>query len=247
MKTRNRRKIRVLLADANLMTSRLLSQALEKNPEYAVIGCVLDADNLARELENQRPDVLLATMHVPELSANRFAALKSIIQAYPGVPCVLLLDRSDCDTVVDAFRAGVKGVFSCAEADTKPLEKCIKRVVEGQIWADTTQLHYIVSALPSPRLPEARAKKATSALLTPREDQVMRLVAEGMGNREIAGQMDLSENTVKNYLFRIFEKLGFSNRVELVLYAMANANQKAITVDAMAVSSPDIASGQATP
>ena len=222
MSTRNRAKLRVLLAHSNLMTSRLLSEALENNPDIKVLGCVADLDSLVTELDRQQPDVMLVSTHVADICANRFASLRSVITAYPSIPSVLLMDRSAPETVVDAFRAGVKGVFCCATGDTKQLEKCIQRVSEGQIWADTTQLHYVVSALPSFKVPESRVKRANHGLLTPREDQVMRLVAEGMSNRDIAAEMQLSENTVKNYLCKIFEKLGFSNRVELVLYATTN-------------------------
>lgn len=220
MQVRNH-KIRVLLADGNLMASRLLSQALEKNSEFAVVGCVAETDRLAAEIKRLRPDVLLATLHIANSGANRFLALKNITADFPNVPCVLLLDRSDCDTVVDAFRAGVKGVFSCSEGDTRALEKCIQRVVEGQVWADTAQLHFILAALLEQRVLQPRARKTAPGLLTPREEQVVQLVAVGMGNREIAAEMQISENTVKNYLFKVFEKLGFSNRVELVLYVMS--------------------------
>lgn len=224
MNTRNRGKLRVLLADSNLMTSRLLSEALEKNPEIKVLGCVADLEGLVKELDRLEPDVMLVSTHVAAVCPNHLASLRAIIVAYPAIPSVLLMDKSEPETVVDAFRAGVKGVFCCATGDTKQLEKCVMKVAEGQIWADTTQLHYVVSALPSLKVPEARPKRTNSSTpLTPREEQVMRLVAEGMSNREIARQMQLSENTIKNYLFKIFEKLGFSNRVELVLYATANA------------------------
>jgi DNA-binding NarL/FixJ family response regulator len=218
MTTRNR-QISVLLANANVMTSRLLSRALEKNPEFRVVGCVAELNNLVQEMERLSPDVLLVTTQILDASDNRFAALQSVTTAFPDIPCILLLNRSDAQTVVDAFRAGVKGIFSCADGETELLEKCIRRVVEGQIWADTAQMHFIISALPQLRVPQARPRKAPNHLLTAREEQVVSLVTQGMGNREIAAEMQLSENTVKNYLFRIFEKLGFSNRVELALYA----------------------------
>lgn len=234
MITRNRGKLRVLLAHSNLMTSRLLSQALENNPEIKVLNCVADLEGLAAELERSVPDVMLVSTHIAGISLDRFASLRAVILAYPSVPFILLMDRSAPETVVDAFRAGVKGVFCCATGDTKQLEKCIVRVAEGQIWADTTQLHYIVSALPSMRMAEPKPKKSNNSLLTPREDQVVRLVAEGLSNRDIAAQMQLSENTVKNYLFKIFEKLGFNNRVELVLYATANPSP----VEAAAIEAP---------
>jgi two-component system, NarL family, nitrate/nitrite response regulator NarL len=238
-------KIRVLLADGNLMASRLLSQALGKNPEFSVVGCVAEPDQLAAEMKRLRPDVLLASLHVANSGANRFAALRTVTADFPNVPCVLLLNRSDCETVVDAFRAGVKGVFSCSEGDTKALEKCIQRVVEGQVWADTAQLHFILAALLEQRVLRPRTRKTAPGLLTPREEQVVQLVAVGMGNREIAVEMHISENTVKNYLFKIFEKLGFSNRVELVLYVMSRHDAEPQEGGAIPVGDPVVHKSEA--
>jgi two-component system, NarL family, response regulator DegU len=105
----------------------------------------------------------------------------------------------------------------------------VLRVHEGQIWAKTQQLEFIVNALaqsPSLRVVDANGTK----LLTKREEDLLHLVADGLGNRDIARQLSLSENTVKNYMFHIFEKLGISNRVELVLYALSNSNRVPMSV-----------------
>jgi DNA-binding CsgD family transcriptional regulator len=93
------------------------------------------------------------------------------------------------------------------------------------VWADSAPLHYLLEAFAGPQGERRAVKERGLTLLTAREETVVRLVAEGRGNREIAQQLSLSEHTIKNYLFRIFEKLGLSNRVELVLYAIARLNQ----------------------
>jgi DNA-binding NarL/FixJ family response regulator len=98
-------------------------------------------------------------------------------------------------------------------------------VAAGQIWANAKQLNYVMDALsevPSLRVLNSRG----SRLLTPREEQVVALVAEGLGNRQIASELSLSPHTIKKYLFRIFEKLGVSTRVELVLYAVNNGDPR---------------------
>ena len=95
----------------------------------------------------------------------------------------------------------------------------------GQIWANTEQLNYVmdlVSEVPSLRVLNSRGR----SLLTPREEQVVALVAEGLGNPQIAAELNLSQHTIKKYLFRIFEKLGVSTRVELVLYAVKNGDPR---------------------
>jgi DNA-binding NarL/FixJ family response regulator len=92
-------------------------------------------------------------------------------------------------------------------------------VYQGQIWATSTQLHTILDTfarIVPPRFPSGDGPQAA---LSKREREVAELVAEGLSNRDIASQLGLSEHTIKNYLFHIFEKLGMSSRVELVLYA----------------------------
>jgi DNA-binding NarL/FixJ family response regulator len=97
--------------------------------------------------------------------------------------------------------------------------ECIERVHRGELFATTQQLNYLLDSfcqLPSLRVVGATGQK----LLTSREEQVVALVTDGLSNRDVANEMGLSEHTVKKYLFRIFENLGISSRVELVLYAL---------------------------
>jgi len=132
---------------------------------------------------------------------------------------VLLLDNSERDTVLNAFRSGVRGLFSFSESSLRLLSKCIHSVHRGQIWASNEHLEYLLQAVT--QVPSLRVVNSNGInLLTPREEQVVALVADGLGNREVARELGLSEHTVKKYLFRIFDKLGVSTRVELVLYAV---------------------------
>jgi DNA-binding NarL/FixJ family response regulator len=92
--------------------------------------------------------------------------------------------------------------------------------MEGQVWVDSIQMRYLLDAFAGNGNGKVEAAGAP-AKLTPREESVVRLVVQGLVNREIADELHLSEHTIKNYLFRIFDKLGVSNRVELALYAVA--------------------------
>ncbi len=120
------------------------------------------------------------------------------------------------------MRTGARGLFDRTDQPFRALCRCITVVHEGQIWVDTEQLGYIVEAIGSgsvtPRIVDAKGQ----ALLTPREEQVVSLVADGAGNRVIAQQLGIKENTVKKSLMRIYDKLGVCNRVELVLYALTH-------------------------
>jgi DNA-binding NarL/FixJ family response regulator len=128
----------------------------------------------------------------------------------------MLLDDWTPELVVDAFRAGARGVFHRAD-NFQRLCRCLAVVHEGQIWAGTSALTYVIDALG--RVAPMRVINAKGReILTKREQQVVALVVDGLNNREISEQLRLSEHTVKNHLFHIFEKLGISTRVELVLY-----------------------------
>lgn len=147
--------------------------------------------------------------------------LRAFHLAYRDIPKVLLLDVWDRELVVSAFRSGARGIFTITDSNLRLLCKCLVRVAAGQVWINTEQLNCLldlISEVPSLRVLNSGGRP----LLTPREEQVVALVAEGLANREIARELNLSEHTIKKYLFRIFEKLGISTRVELVLYAVNN-------------------------
>ncbi len=221
----NEHTIRLVIADANVMACHLLSQALERQPQFQVIATVVENGDLLHTLKTDRPDLVLIGAHLQDGPLTGFARLQQVRTECPDLPFIMLLDRTEPQLVLDAFRAGARGVFARSESDLKLLSKCIQRVAEGQIWADSRQLECVMDAFSSEPSNYEQPKSKPLSLLTAREEVVVRLVAEGMGNREIARELKLSEHTVKNYLFRIFEKLGFSNRVELVLYAIARLNQ----------------------
>lgn len=115
----------------------------------------------------------------------------------------------------------------CRTDPLRMLSKCVRCVHSNQIWVNAPQLEFLLEALaqaPATNLVGADGQ----ALLSKRERDVVRLLAEGFSNREIAKELGLSEHTVKNYLFRIFNKLGVSSRVEVVLYATSQRGSSTI-------------------
>ncbi len=218
-------KVRIVVADTNLLSCRLLSESLESQPQFQVLASVVDSESLLESLRQLTPDIALISAHLQEGALSGLATLSEIRKQFPNLHVIVLLDRSQPAQIVQAFRAGARGVFCRSESEPKILYKCVSRVFEGQVWADSTQLGYVLDAL-SRETPGSAAIANPGPILTAREKDVVRLVAEGLGNREIAQQLKLSEHTIKNYLFRIFDKLGFSNRVELVLYAITNLDQR---------------------
>jgi DNA-binding NarL/FixJ family response regulator len=196
--------IGVLVADSNQMQCQLLVSALRRRPEFRVHSCGVDMNVILSAIAESPVDVILMNADHPK---------------------VLVLDESSRDSVVNAFRSGVKGLFCFSDYPFRLLCKCIQQVHHGQVWANSEQLQYlveIVTQVPSLRMVNARGVM----LLRHREEQVVALVADGLSNREVARELGLSVHTVKKYMFHIFDKLGISSRVELVLYAVSHGGAR---------------------
>jgi DNA-binding NarL/FixJ family response regulator len=217
--------VAVLVADSSQMQSQLLTSALRRHPEFNVIPCAMEAEAILNAVRSFPAEVALMTVDYHNGGAQDVGTVRRLHLAEPQIKKVLLVESYDRDLVVNAFRSGARGLFCYTHAPFRALCKCITRVRAGQIWANTQQLQYlidIVAQVPSLRVVGAQGDH----LLTARQEQVVALVAEGLSNREIARELKLSEHTVKKYLFRIFDKLGISTRVELVLYAVTHGDTR---------------------
>jgi len=211
--------ISVLVADSNHMQCQLLVGALRRRAEFRVASCPTDLDAILNAIAESSVDVLVMSHEHSRQNRPEMGIVRQLHLAHPQVAKVLLMHSADRDAVVNAFRSGARGLFCFSKHPFRLLCKCIQSVHQGQIWANSEQLRFlldVVSQVPSLRVVNSLGAK----LLTPREEQVVALVADGLSNRQIAHELQLSEHTVKKYLFRIFEKLGISSRVELVLYAV---------------------------
>jgi DNA-binding NarL/FixJ family response regulator len=214
-----RETIRVLVANASQMQLQLLTSALRRRPEFEITSCPLDPELILKVMEGISIHVLLLDANNQGSSWQDMALLRRLHVSFPKVAKVLLAEHLDKEFVINAFRSGARGLFCFAVSPFRALCRCIQVVHRGQLWATAQQFNYLielVTQVPSLRVVNTRG----DVLITPREEQVVALVAEGLSNREIAQELGLSEHTVKKYLFRIFEKLGISTRVELVLYAV---------------------------
>jgi DNA-binding NarL/FixJ family response regulator len=147
-----------------------------------------------------------------------FGVLRELHNSFPKTSVIVLLKSPSKELTIDAFRAGARGVF-CRAEPLQALCKCINAVHQGQIWANSSQLRSVLDAFAS-AAPLRLVNSQGRDLLTMRENDVVKLVAQGWTNRDVAQKLGLTEHTVGNYLFRIYEKLGISSRVELVLYSL---------------------------
>jgi DNA-binding NarL/FixJ family response regulator len=208
--------VQVVVADSSPIQSQLLARALKSRRDFQVSAVALETSALDNFLQSNHADVVLvAGNHLPDLSLLRWLRV-----SYPKIAPVLLAESEDRDLVVNALRAGAKGIFLFTHTPFTMLCKCIHCVFGGEVWINSQQMNYVLDALSD--VPTLRVVNSSGrSLLTPREEQVVALVAEGLTNRGVAVELGLSEHTIKKYLLRIFDKVGTSSRVELVLYAMS--------------------------
>jgi DNA-binding NarL/FixJ family response regulator len=217
--------IGVLVADSSQMKIQLLVSALRRRPEFRVISCPMDLDSVLEAAQVGQIHVALLATPDAQGNGSDMGIIRRLHLSHPEIAKVVLIDDGERDAVTNAFRSGARGVFCFSEYPFRLLCKCIHCVARGQIWANSAQLEYLlemVNQVPALRLVGADGRK----LLTAREEQVVALVADGLSNREIASELNLSEHTIKKYMFRIFDKLGISSRVELVLYAVSNSDHR---------------------
>lgn len=211
--------VSILVAARTLITTELFCSVLSRDARFSVHpygsnvlqqrGKVFDVALISAGLENQADN---DGIELARQMQNSGRVAKTVVQ----------LDQPTRTTVLEAFRAGARGVF-CSRQSIETLSDCLWSVHSGQVWASNEHLEYLLQALGEPVPVRLRDAKG-GVLLTKREEGVVSLVTEGLTNREIADRLKLSEHTIKNYLFRIFDKLGVSNRSELIIYTLSRCN-----------------------
>jgi DNA-binding NarL/FixJ family response regulator len=222
--------IRVLAADSTRMNSQLLAAALERDKRFQVLEPTVDSRMIVATVLQERPAVVLISAGLDDDPRKGFQVARELNAVRAESRIVMLLDSSERALIVEAFRAGARGVF-CRSESLKSLAKCIQCVGSGQIWANSNELRFLLEALGETMPLRTNMPSRGAGLLSRREQEVVRCVAEGLSNREIAQRLTLTEHTVKNYLFRIFDKLGVSKRVEVVLFAYSLGNGGSMEFD----------------
>ncbi len=206
------------------MVCELLSGAFRRRRAFHVIACAVNLTEVLAIAKSDPIDVALVGAHLEEGRGSGLRAVQQMRAIQPKTRAVVLLESSEQSLIVESFRAGAKGIFFRSQHHFDVLCKCVARVHAGQVWANSAELERVVEAL-GRSSPLTLTNMQGAKLLSRQESRIVRLVSEGMTNREIAAQLGLSGHTVKNYLFKIFDKLGISNRVELTLYVVSREDR----------------------
>jgi DNA-binding NarL/FixJ family response regulator len=217
----NSKLVRVLVADNTLMTGRLIADTLKRDRKLSITS--ENSNSVLATASGLEPHVIVLSEALDGIPGQGLKLLPELLAALPKTRVVMLMDPASPALVVEAFRKGARGVF-CRSDSIAMLNRCIHRVHEGQLWINGPQIESLLEALDGAL--ESRLLNAHGVeLLSKRERDVTRCLAAGLTNREIAAELKISHNTVKNYLFRIFNKLGVSSRVEVVIYAASRRHE----------------------
>jgi DNA-binding NarL/FixJ family response regulator len=213
--------VSIVVADGTRIHTQLLADALRNDRGLQVVAAASNSEELLAAITRVPIDVVVISHSLDDQPGRGTQVLREMRALRPQIKGVILLESSKPQEVLECFRAGAKGIFSKQER-LENLCKCIRSVHEGQIWARSVDLDQALEALANS--PRVRATNHQGIeLLSARERQVIQHLAGGMTNREIADALLLSPHTVKNYLFRIFDKLGVSSRTELLYLTMNNS------------------------
>jgi DNA-binding NarL/FixJ family response regulator len=203
-----------LIVDRDLMSSDLLARALER--EQVCRATPVPSADLMRTLPKTRASLVVLGADLRTESGDGFSLAQAVGRTHPGVFTVLLLPVTSREAVINAFRAGARGVLA-RERPIAEFIDCVRRVHQGYLWVRRQEAGFLLQAFRS--IPAPNIQKTLNAPnLTVRELQVVERAATGKTNRAIALELRLSEHTVKNYLFRAFDKLGVGSRIELLFY-----------------------------
>ncbi|MGH9573615.1 MAG: response regulator [Candidatus Acidiferrales bacterium] len=212
--TKTKQAIRILVADDHAIFRDGLRKLLEGAEDVQIIGEAANGVECTKMLAKLKPDILLLDLRMPE--KDGLGVLEEVNFDTTGTRVIVLTAAEDDRDVVRAMRLGARGVV-LKQSASDLLLKSIRKVADGEIWLDNRMTAEVIDAFKKSSEAGSRREKP---LLSDREKEIVQLVAQGFRNREIGEKLFISEQTVKNHLHNIFDKLGVSDRLELALYAI---------------------------
>ena len=205
--------VRILLADDHALFRQGLRSLLEAEPDFKVMGEAKDGREALRHALEAHPDIVLMDIQMPGLDGVQ--ATKEILSEWPQARIIMLTMYRQDNYVFEAVKAGARG-YLLKDTDATLLVEAIRQVYQGEVLLDAEIAENIIQDFKT----KAEAGPRPHAELAEREVQILRLVAQGYTNLEIANELQLSEKTVRNRLSEIFQKLHLNNRTQAALYAL---------------------------
>lgn len=214
-RAKSRETIRVLVADDHTIFREGLCRLLEAEDDISVIGEARSGRECIELTGKLKPDIVLLDLKMPD--QDGLTVLTELGGTESQVRTIVLTASEDEQDYVETVKRGARGIV-LKQAATERLLEGIRKVHRGEIWIDQRVAAEVMKAMTRPR--PGLVAPGEKALLTPREAGIVTLVTQGFRNKEIAEKLSISEQTVKNHLQNIYDKLGVSDRLELALYAL---------------------------
>jgi DNA-binding NarL/FixJ family response regulator len=208
--------VRVLLADDQRLVRESLSTMLGLLDDIELVGTAADGEEAVKLACELRPEVVLMDLRMPRLDG--IAATAQLRQRLPEVGVIALTTYADDESVLGVLRAGARGYLT-KDASSEDIRAAILCVASGSAALDPAVQHHVVAALAGGPAPSEPTSSALPDELTPREAEVLVLIAEGLSNVEIAQRLHLSPATVKSHINHLFTKAGLRDRAQAINYA----------------------------
>jgi DNA-binding NarL/FixJ family response regulator len=211
--------IRVLIADDQRVVREGLAMVLGLLDGVEVVGAASDGNEAVALAGDLRPDVVLMDLRMPR--CDGIEATRLLRERHPGTKVVVLTTYVDDQSVIEALRAGARGYLT-KDVGGEEIRQALLRVLDDDAVIDPAVQHHLVDAIATTPSPSAQSRPSASRLsdgLTPREAEVLSLIATGLSNAEIAAHLVVSEGTVKSHINHLFAKIDARDRAQAVTYA----------------------------
>lgn len=219
--------IRIILADSQAIYRVGIRKIFALEDDLRVVAQADSLDNLKSAIERFPTDVVLLE---GALLANTANAIPEIMKIAPDVKLIVQAISSDENYTVELYRKGVRGIIS-RSISPDLLVRCVRRIAAGETWIDNQSVNWVIEAYRAQAA--ALVSPRTQPRLSPKEMAIITCITQGKRNKEIAFQLGTTEQVIKNYLRKIYDKLGVSDRLELALYCLHNKIIKADNEDEM--------------
>jgi len=219
----NGQYIRVIVADTQAIFRAGLRKIFALEDDIRVVG---QAETLAQTLAAAKKFAADILIFEAALSSNPVDAVADLLRQAPQVKLVVVLHEANEELTLELFRRGAHGIVS-REVEPETLVDCLRKVSHGEPWLDSQGVNWVLSAFRTQGNRPAGGRPKVQ--LTPKESLIVSCVTQGMKNKEIAVRVGTTEQVVKNYLRKVYDKLGVADRLELALFCLHNRvveNQK---------------------
>jgi DNA-binding NarL/FixJ family response regulator len=208
--------IRIILADSQAIYRVGIRKIFALEDDIRVVAQADSLENLRAALERQPADVVLIE---GGLLTGAPTAIPDVLRIAPDVKLIVQAIGSDESQTVDLYRRGVRGIIS-RSISPDLLVRCVRRIATGETWIDNQAVNWVIDAYRAQAA--ALVSPRTQPRLSPKETAIITCITQGKRNKEIAFQLGTTEQVIKNYLRKIYDKLGVSDRLELALYCLHN-------------------------